>query len=345
MYKKSRLSVGRMFSTKWPKLMDRLIRRDLLFFMHIPKTAGTSFRYGAEQFFGKPRVDYDYGGDSLVTSESVRKYFYDNLPDPWMYFETSGRQKTRMVCGHVHIGKFVPLAGISRTLTFVRDPCQRVASEYAHIVRNKNYEGSFRDFYTKPFMKNTMSRYFGTVDVEAVGFIGLSERYSECLAVINELYGLDIPLLEENCGRAEQADLHEISAEEEEELRRINQIDIALYQYCTELLDARLQMMRKDLPFAHARMTLDGAKAVRGWAWWGDGNDAPVEVEIYLNGVIKDKVLATDFCQNLSYLRSPRRGYVGFNLPVKLEDGDEVQCVVAKTSQVFPLKPTVVKLA
>ena len=42
-----------------------------LFFIHIPKTAGSSFRVAAEQYFGSEATYFDYGNGSKETSESI----------------------------------------------------------------------------------------------------------------------------------------------------------------------------------------------------------------------------------------------------------------------------------
>lgn len=341
---KDRKSVSKILKAKWPKLMNRLFQDDLLFFMHIPKTAGTSFRFGAEEFFGKKFVDYDYGEDSLVTTEAVRRYIYNGSPDPWSYLATCRKQGTRMIGGHMNIDKYVTLSGINRTITFIRDPFQRLASEYAHVVRHKDYPGTFRDFYTKSYMKNTMSWFFSNIDVEAVGFIGISEKYEACLNVINERYGLDIMFRKDNCSRVEQADLHEISGDDLDELKRLNTKDMALYEYCGELLDMRLQMIRAGRPFAHAHMKVIDAKTVSGWAWWGNDCTAPVDVEIMINGVVREKACATELRRNLSFLQPPRRGYVGFEIPVEVKEGDLVQCRIEQTGQLFPPSPICAKI-
>ena len=59
-----------------------------IYFVHIPKTAGTSFRKASETFFGLRHVVYDYADDSNETSpfildivygEEQGKKMYDNI--------------------------------------------------------------------------------------------------------------------------------------------------------------------------------------------------------------------------------------------------------------------------
>ena len=53
-----------------------------IIYLHIPKTAGTSFRMSAEQYFGPDQVLNDYGEESPNTSEDIRAVSYTHLTLP-----------------------------------------------------------------------------------------------------------------------------------------------------------------------------------------------------------------------------------------------------------------------
>jgi hypothetical protein len=60
--------------------------RKPLLFLHIPKTAGTSFRVAVMQRFGGAskgayRVAFDYGDNRPETHEMVRRYLHAEAPD------------------------------------------------------------------------------------------------------------------------------------------------------------------------------------------------------------------------------------------------------------------------
>lgn len=310
-----------------------------LFFVHIPKTAGTSFRLGTEQFFKKTYIAYDYGKGSAETSDIVQNYLYRSPADFWQFGQACLRQETAMVGGHVNAGRFVSLFGVGQTLTFIRDPLQRMASEYAHFVRHYGYRGSFHDFYSRPGMHNRQSKILHGVDLEAIGFVGLTERYAESLKMLNAHFGIDISQREDNRGKKSLEAVHEISAEDEAEFKHLNKQDIALYQRTVELFDARYRWFQEGTPWAHARLVEAGVQRVAGWAWWAEQGDDPVQVEIWVNGECLDTVSAVELRPGLCRLRPPRGGYIGFHLPVKLSPGDRVQCRVAGTEQWFPTKP------
>lgn len=309
-----------------------------LFFVHIPKTAGTSFRLGAEQLFNKTRIVYDYGQASPVTSPLAQQTLYAERPDFWAFGQGCERQQAAMISGHVNIARFVSLFGVGKTLTFMRDPLQRMASEYAHFVRKFDYQGSFHDFYSRSTMHNRQCKALNQVEIEAIGMLGLTERYSESLKLVNARYGIDIPGREDNRGKVSLDATYEISPEDEAEIRRLNKQDIALYERATALFEARYKLFQDGKPWAHARLVEASAKRIAGWVWWAT-SDEPVEIEVLINNECHASLLATELRSGLCHLLPARGGYVGFSLPVKLAPGDRVQCRVASTGQCFPPKP------
>ncbi|MGM0988738.1 MAG: hypothetical protein ACQEXI_17415 [Pseudomonadota bacterium] len=310
-----------------------------LFFVHIPKTAGTSFRVGLEEAFGSEDIAYNYGAGSPKTSGLFLDQAGGFLRDHWCLrkrFEDAG---VKAVSGHVSAMQYMPLLGAMRTLTFLREPLQRMASEYAHFVRHHEYKGSFHDFYSRPIMHNRQSKILNGVDLEAIGFVGLTERYTESLALLNARYGLEIPRREDNRDKQRQGAAHQISAEDEAELKRLNRRDIRLYEQAAELFEARYQLFQAGEPWAHARLVEVKPQRVAGWAWWADGSDEPLEVEVWINGKPVETVVAVDHRPGLCRLHPPRGSYVGFHLPLKLAAGDRVQCRILRTGQWFPMKP------
>lgn len=310
-----------------------------LFFVHIPKTAGTSFRIGAEQSFDKSKIFYDYGKSSGATSAIVQQWLYQQTTDFWQFRKALHNAHAALLGGHVPIARFVSLLGAGNSVTFLRDPLQRMASEYAHFVRHYEYKGSFHDFYSRPIMHNRQSKILHGVDVEAVGFVGLTERYTDSLDLLNARYGISIPPREDNRGRKQLEVGHTISSEDEAEFRRLNKRDIRLYEQAVALFDQRYQLHQQGKPWAHARLVEVKPGRIAGWAWWAGESDDPVTVEVWANGKQLDTVTAVELRPGLCRLLPPRGGYVGFHLPVKLRPGDHVQCRVSLTGQWFPLKP------
>ncbi|MGY4877589.1 hypothetical protein ACLUEY_06840 [Vreelandella aquamarina] len=314
-----------------------------LLFVHIPKTAGTSFRLGAEQYFSRERIVYDYGPNSDETSSLVQKLLYVDQPDFWQFRQALLAKNPAMVAGHVPAARFVSLFGVENTIAFAREPLQRIASEYAHFVRHMNYQGSFREFYSQPSMHNRQRRALQGMNLEAFGLLGVTERYSESLDMLNARFATCIPRREDNQGKEELKAEHRLDQEDVTELQRLNHRDIVLYQNALALFDSRYAMFKANQPWVHARLVEANTHRVSGWAWWAGNRDAPLEVEIWMNGELSSTVLAVEFRKELCRLLPPRGGYVGFHLPMKLSPRDQVQCRVAETGQWFPPTPKRVK--
>lgn len=310
-----------------------------IFFVHIPKTAGTSFRLGAEKYFGNLRIWYDYGEQQKETSKVVKKHLYQGAPDVWALRSELEANDIALLGGHVSVGKFVSLLGISDTITFVRDPLQRMMSEYQHFVRHHGYKHDFKTFYSRPVMHNRLHKFMQGVDPEAFGFVGLTERYGESLEMINARYNILVPSLEANRGKDDVEQHHGLSAEDIKELERLNRRDVSLYEKCRSLFETRLELYKDDLPYAHACLVEVSVQRISGWAWWSEQTDSPVDIEVWVNNEKIKTVQAIELRPNLCRLMPSRGGYVGFHVTGKFSPGDRVQCRVADTGQCFPPKP------
>ena len=116
-----------------------------LFFVHIPKTAGTSFRHALEEYFGSEFVCRDYGPQQNQTSLEVLSYVYENM-DLYKFFQGFDGQY-KVLTGHVPAGKYVSSIGVHRIISFVREPVKAVISHYRHHFSDGRFEGSLEDFY------------------------------------------------------------------------------------------------------------------------------------------------------------------------------------------------------
>lgn len=308
---------------------------DCLFFVHIPKTAGTSFRKAVEEFYGFDSVCYDYNQDSVETSSIVKEEVYRNK-DIYGFFEKFAASSYRFLSGHVSAGKYTPLFGSNKTVTFLRDPLQRVRSEYEHFVRHNKYDGDFASFYRKPQFINRMSKIIGAVPLESIGVVGLTEKYSESLDLINNRYEIGIPNLELNVGRERKNTPYHFDNEEYNELKSLNKEDINLYESAVKLFGQRLEMRQKGVRYAHGAMQQVSVKSTRGWCWW-ERSELPVEIDVYADNQKVGSCLAGDLRPGLLRLGIPRKGYVGFHFAFTkdLPIGTSIRCEVHETGQVL----------
>lgn len=306
-----------------------------LFFVHIPKTAGTSFRKSAESYFGSDKVLCDYSPDSPDTSELVNDLIYkDN--NPFIFREICHEQSIRFLSGHVPAIKFVHLFGSGQTVTFLRDPFQRLMSEYHHFVRHYGYKGDFPSFYRKPSFVNRMFKILHHVPLESIGFLGLTEDYETSLDILNDRYSTEIECTAMNMGRENKEKDYEIPKDQLNELHALNQNDLKLYQEVVKIFNERKRFFNDELPFVHGKIQLLNKESVHGWAWYANEN-TPVEIDILSNGKKVGTVKAIDLRPALLQFSPPRGGYVGFrlNFPKSVPAGTSVSAVVTKTGQVL----------
>lgn len=306
-------------------------RRQPCFFVHIPKTAGTSFRLGAKAYLGDGQVWHDYGETQRETAPEVSRWAYERR-DYWRLWQIIAARDVRLLGGHVPLEKYAHLAGLRHCFSFVRDPLQRLASEYHHFVRHHGYQDSFSAFYRRRDMINRQSRFLESTRLEALGFVGLTERYAESLAMLNDLYGWQIPGMVENLGHASVDHVYEIDAEDESAMRELNAEDFQLYRDSVRLFDSRLALFEQGQPFVHGAIQQCVADKVVGWAWWS-GDDSPVEIEVWVNDNKVGRTLANALRPGMLRWGAPRGAYVGFHLPLKAVSGDVVDCRVTLTQQ------------
>lgn len=306
-----------------------------IYFVHIPKTAGTSFRKAAEEYYSTPKVVYDYSPGSEETSSLILKWVYEEVD--WLgCYHALELAKIDFMSGHVHARKYIHLFGIAQTVTFLRDPVQRVVSEYYHFVRHNGYQGDLASFYRKPQFINRQTKMFQNVPLEGIGFLGLTEEYEASLAMLNKRYGVAIPSVAMNMGRKDTYNCYELPDYQLEEIRMLNQDDVKFYRKAANLFKQRQDLFKENMPYVHGKMQPLTGKVLSGWAWYAN-SEAAVKVNILVNGKLVDTVEAKDLRQAQLSLAPPRHGYVGFQYsfakpPVK---GTKIQVVVEKTGQVL----------
>ncbi len=312
------------------------------FFMHIPKTAGTSFRVAAEHYFGRERIVYDYGAASPVTSSLVQEFLFNARPaDKTGFYRECARHEVALLAGHKALARFLDGVGLAGAITFLRDPLERAFSEYLHFCREDRFQGSFRDYFLQARI-NHQSGMFSGVPPRAVGFVGITERYDDSLRLLNAHFGWRIRKRRVNRARWRDPGPDSISAEECADFYERNAKDVALYRDVCWYLDQRLRMHKQGQPFAHAALESCKDGKVKGWAFWAKPGPGPVIVEVRRNGVAVCRATADRPNRSLGRHGAPENGRVAFAARVSMQPGDEITAVVAPTGQ--PLCPQPVKV-
>jgi len=244
-----------------------------VYFLHIPKTAGTTFNRLLEGFF-----------DPAVVCPAF--LWHDLLP------LLTDAKKYRLFRGHFYAGLERQVGMPLRVITFLREPIARCRSHYAHIFRDPthyfhrrarelgNLAAFLGDPETGPVIWNCQTRALGmkldvpriagrmnSADLEALALerlietampedgdgdrlltnamktleecpcFGITERFEPSLRAICREFGWAMPSAVPRLNQNPEA----ISPDEEEErlLSEANRLDLRLYESACQLFERR----------------------------------------------------------------------------------------------------------
>lgn len=314
--------------------------QDPLLFIHVPKTAGTSFRIAAAEYFGAERCWSDYGPAAAETTAEVRQHVHE-AGDLWALRRAMLARSPAMLAGHVHASRFAGLLPLLNVVSFVREPLAQLRSHYLHQCRDNGYRGSPEAFMHGPMGIGFQSRLLSGMPLEACGFIGVTERYEESLSLLNEVWGLDLPprrLNERPVPPAGQALPPEpfppaLAAS----FLQAAVADVQLYRRANDLLDERVRLRALGQPYTHGVVQTRTLHRLQGFAFRRQGEDA-LPVELLVNGRVRAQTLAAADRPGLRALQAPRGGYVGFDFRLEgmgIATTDELTARLADTGQVL----------
>ena len=305
-----------------------------LFFIHIPKTAGTSFREAAIRRWGSKRVYSDYG-DSRHTSPAVSTMVHQSR-DYFAFREHLLAKRVRLLSAHAPVKFYRRIFDASQLLTFVRDPIARTISHYYTACSKQGFKGSFEAFCRIPENQNVQSRYLEQMPLEALGFVGLTERYSDSVQIFNKSFGEKLRVLSLNQYAGPQTDsAANLSEAELACAREINREDTALYHAAHDIFSTRHRLQRENRPFTHGKIQLVKPHRIEGWAF--SSSKQPVDIELLLNGHLVAIKQSTEYVAAMKERNIGRAGYVGFvhTLQETLSPEDVIEARVATTGQML----------
>lgn len=226
----------------------------MLVSLHLPKTAGSSFRASLQEHFGEG-LRLDYGDMPMNTPEKERN-------------RAALRQGLRHIlapprhvaCVHGH---FLPLkyrwCRGARFLTWMRDPIERLASQFHYWKRNYGphnvsilqtrlveEDWSFERFCLGPEFHNLYRKYLWRFPVERFAFIGITEHYEEDLEYLGARL-LGVPL----ANRSENRNPEQVSSyfEDPDLRRRVEEHhaeDVELYRRALEMRVRRMEGVARE---------------------------------------------------------------------------------------------------
>ncbi|WP_421901634.1 sulfotransferase family 2 domain-containing protein [Maridesulfovibrio sp.] len=229
------------------------------FFLHIPKTAGTTLNHIFAARFPEESIC------SVYTKEENE--FLKNI-------SAEELDRIQLVQGHIFVHDFDEFfSGFlgKYAFTFLRDPVARVISEYNflrtwpdnHLYRYLNDEKvSLTEYVSsqRPELiyrgKNLMTRSLcGAVDdgrsmleramenLQRLHLFGLTERFDESLLMLKRMMNLENILYEKHNVRKKRS---KVTEEELAVIKEYNSQDIQLYDFAVELFEQRVNELGDD---------------------------------------------------------------------------------------------------
>ena len=153
---------------------ERAAMKRVYLFVHIPKTAGTSFRKGLQKN-EMVRMLYYYGRDN---PESTPELLAADRPKLNAESEVFDPEKVNVICGHVNYRRYAHCVAPDAVFSIVRNPIERVVSEFQHLKRHANFPGDFAAFSASAAQQNKQWARGADESLQAVcrDFLGADRR-------------------------------------------------------------------------------------------------------------------------------------------------------------------------
>jgi hypothetical protein len=223
----------------------------MLISLHIPKTAGTSFRIALEEKFGSGLLrDYDDRPIHSSPGERNAKALRDCRLNRERAFEG-----VTCIHGHFLPRKYMPLIEkkATRLVTWMRDPVERLASNYQHwkrfgqcdqgsplVRRFIDERWSFERFCFAGELKDLYSQFLWDFPFTRFDFVGITEHYEEDMAYFSHGF-LDAPAAVYRCnGNPDSTGRNYVSDPGlRADIASFHAKDMALYRQALALRQAR----------------------------------------------------------------------------------------------------------
>jgi len=302
-----------------------------ILFIHIPKTAGTSFRVAAEEYYHKENIFYDYSPHFKETSKCIIEMIYEEQ-DYYQLYEHISKLDKSFLSGHFSVNKYAPLYDTLNVVSFVRNPIEQVLSHYNHYKNTHKYEKDFNSFIKEPRFQNVQSKNLGGKPISFYGFIGLTEEYELSIDMFNILYDTKLKYKHINVKQKNSLNIEDLDEDTLKYIIRLNEKDIKLYEDVKKQFEVRKELHSKDLPFTHGVIQKITSNQISGIVFQKDSAKT-IEINIYAGC----QYLETVFAKKLrtGQRNVPRKGFIGFDYVYKDENAlkGELHAFVKNTGQ------------
>lgn len=302
-----------------------------LIFVHIPKTAGTSFRSAMYRYFGKRHVCHDYRGEAKLCDRIVLDNINGRLMAPAFKSQFNEIGYSALT-GHIPSARYADQFPSSFFVSFVREPISRLRSLFAHKKRHAGLKCDFMDFALDPRNQNVQTRLLAGMPWPSMGGVGVTERYSDSLKCINDCFEAGIVELTRNTAPLEQEGVS-LSDGDLSVLSELNSLDLNLYRQVNTYLDYRLEALRDGYDFIRAWYTVSDKRKLSLTALPGSHVDS-LTFDVLLKGK-KSISVSADISKN-GNVNSPLYGEYLCEVSVDLDElhhNEDIEVRISATDQ------------
>jgi len=203
--------------------------------IHIPKTAGLSFRevlfanYGHNKVLAKNQMGMEAEGKTITGLYRKRhKVIHGHLPYPLVQ-QLNGPQ--------------------TKVVTWLREPVSRVVSNYYYNIHHEypkrlqeypNFrKPTLEEFVERPLRRNVMAHYLEGFSLESLYFFGFQESFANDLSVLEAQLGWQLSdrvlNIRINDNRKAKSKYPAIPESLRKRIRSLNSKDVELYERAKEL--------------------------------------------------------------------------------------------------------------
>lgn len=215
--------------------------------LHIPKTAGTSFYHSLQESYGFSQVA------RLDIKDNIQKILLNTKE----YHSTSLPKEIDVFHGHFSVSslysKFPETKDVP-IITWLRDPVQRVLSNYYYLQERLNFlvsqHGSHRaildkmmrsleEFAVAEINRNKMCKFIGSKPLDEFAFLGILEHYEQELIELSRLIGKRLTSIKVNV--TENRQQKNYLAMQVSLIEKHNQEDMELYKEALSIRNKRIK--------------------------------------------------------------------------------------------------------
>ncbi|XLQ20257.1 MAG: hypothetical protein ACKUBY_00565 [Candidatus Moraniibacteriota bacterium] len=220
----------------------------MLISLHLPKTAGSSFRKSLHDYFGNQLlIDHK---DAPLQHSSLIRHGMTNIAYFNNYIFSNKYQNIQCIHGHFLPFKYLPIKFRKgedvKFVTWMRNPVDRLISHYNYWQKSYNYNESFNlhkkvieenwsleNFCFSNELRNVYSKYLWKFPLEDFDFIGITEFYEEDVKYFSKFFlKVEMSVYHERVNRKNSED---ISDEFRKNVERFHAKDMQIYRKALEL--------------------------------------------------------------------------------------------------------------